>query len=323
LLFHELDKMAKCGAVLALFVLFPLARAQERPSHAERDNKAVYVGLIEDDRHQLANLGPRDFGLVKNRTITPAFVKDASGWKPVKQLNQRVTWTVAFDGKKLGVVVSEPVSGSDTSEKAPGPSDTHSILTPTDKIPEVGKPNGKFNGNFETAVRRPLVVVSEPNFTDPDGWRREGVPDQVAGPVRSSFRGVFQHVRQCDPSGEPLETDWYLSDSEIVVSKAYVSNKGSFIVETQLKHNHCVFNLDGSRLQSLEGDQWFYVAPDRQVTHLGDDWQLVDAGDYDSDRKSEVIFYVAEGRQDFVETEGYILFYDDFRRNVRFTWSDR
>lgn len=321
MLYREIETLTKCGAVVALFLLLPSVSAQK--SAPALSDTAIYVGVIEDDRQQLANLGPTDFDLVKGRTITPAFMRDASGLGPVKRLDHRVTWTVAFDGKKLGEVVSEPIPSSEVSEKTPGPSDVHSILTPADKIPTVGKANGRFNGNFETAVRRPLVVVSQPNFADPDIWRRTNLSDPVGQLVRSSFRSTFRHVRRRDPSGEPLKTDWSPPDSEIVVSKVYGSDKGSFLVETEMRHHRCVFYHDGSRLQSLEGNQWFYVDVDRRVAHLGNDWQFLDAGDYDRDGRSEVIFYVAEGSEDFVETEGYVLFYDDFRRNVRFTWSDR
>jgi hypothetical protein len=315
--------MMRGAATVALCLVSRVAAAQEKPSQVPHNDKAVYVGLIEDDRRQLARLGSKDFDPVSNRTITPVFVRDASGWKPIQQLDQKITWTVAFDGKNLGQVESEPLLPSQARlDKVAGPSSTHSILTPADKIPAVGKAEGKFNGNFETVVRRPLVVVSRPNFNDPDGWKRGIVPDQVTALVRSSFRKVFSHIRQCDASREPLNTDWNFPDSEIVTAKAYSSKKKAFLVETELRHSRCVYDVNGNDLQSLGGNQWFYVAPNRQVMYLGNRWELVDAGDYDGNGESEVIFYLAEGKDDLVETEGYVLFYDDFRRNVRYTWND-
>jgi hypothetical protein len=167
-----------------------------------------------------------------------------------------------------------------------------------------------------------LVVVSKPNFTDPERWKRTKLPDDLVQSIRKVFRDTFHHVRQCDSSGEPLGRDSRVLDSEIGVLKAYGSNKGSFLVETQLTKHRCVFNKDGDNLQLLEGDQWYYVTPTAVVTFLARDWELVDAGDYDGDGKSEVIFYVAESEDDAaVEKEGYILFYDDFQHSVRFTWN--
>jgi hypothetical protein len=315
-------KRISAQILLSLSALSTLA-AQNTDRHRDGAMK-VYVGIIEDDRQQLARLGPKDLGPVKNRVITVAFERNSSGWGEAKPISTSMKWTVVFDGKEIGAVVSEPQPSSEKSETGfPSPLNTQSILTQADKIPTVGKPDGKFNGNFETVVRRPLVVVSEANFADPDGWKRGNLPDGIMESVRSSFRHTFQHLRQCDSAGEPLKTEWSPSDSEIVLSKAYKSNKGSFIAETHIKDNRCAFNQNGSHFQSVAGNQWFYVGADSQPAHLGDDWQLLDSGDYDRDGKSEVIFYVAEGSGDSVETEGYVLFYDDFRSSVRFSWRDR
>src|SRR6266849_8674964 len=315
----------------AVYAVPWLAIAQSIPQPVPHGTEPVYVGLIEDDRRELTRLaegipGPDP---VPNRNITPYFVRDPSGWKPVQQLNQKIKWTIAFDGKNLGEVESEPIPAPQARPKGVwGPLCVHSILTPLSKGSIVGKaegdPRGTFNGNYGVAVRRPFVVVSKRNFSDPDHWKRSKLPDEVMGQVRLAFRGKFSHVRQCDASGEPLKHDFSVPDSEIVVVKAYGSNKGAFVVETQLKNHHCVFNMNGPELQLLEGDQWFYASPSNDVFHLGRDWNLIDAGDYDGDGKSEIIFYIAESEDDCcVATEGYILFWDDFQRNVRFTWSEK
>ena len=198
----------------------------------------------------------------------------------------------------------------------------HSILTPANQVPSIGKPQGRFNGNFGSVVRRPLVVVSEPYFNDPDHWVAKEPSPQAMTEVRESFRKTFRHVRQCDALGEALKEDWKILDSEIVVSKSYGSRKREFLVETKVLHNRCLFNADGDDFQSLGGNQVFYVPPDHGAVFLGLQWEMVDAGDYDGDGKSEVIFYVAEGKDVDVETEGYVLFYDDFRHSVRFVWQN-
>ena len=308
-------------AFLVLYGVLWTNRALSRaPSIGEAG--VVYVGLIEDDRRQLDHLGSHDPTPVSGRTITPAFAKHESGWKAVRDLEEKMIWTVAFDGKDLGRVESEPISPA-TLGKVTGPTNIHSILTPTNDIPVVGKPQARFNGNYGNLVRRPLVVVSRPNFRDPDQWKPREIPARVMEKVRSTFRRAFLHVRQCDSSGEALGVDWSFPDSEIAAKRGYGSNKGAFIVETKLEHDKCVYNVIGNRFQSLGGDQVFYASPNNEVTYLGNDWELVDAGDYGGDGESDVIFYVAEGDSDFeVDTEGYVLFYDDFRRNVRFVWEN-
>jgi len=314
-----------------IFIFAHLAIPQSNPQAGPANSGPVYVGMIEDDRRELTLMGnghlvPGQKSLddpVPGRNITAYFEKDSAGWKQVRQLNQKVRWTVAFDGKNLGQIDSEPMPASESRPKDfPGLLSVHEILAPPAKVAAVGTASGDFNGNWGVNVRRPLVVVSKPNFTDPEHWKRTKLPDDVTQNVRKVFHKTFEHVRQCDSSGEPLSHDSRVADSEIGVLKAYSSNKGSFIVETRLTNHRCVFNMNGADLQLFEGDQWYYVRPAGEVVFLARDWQLVDAGDYDGDGKSEVIFYVAESEDDAgVETEGYILFYDDFQRSVKFTWS--
>jgi hypothetical protein len=320
-LIHRLALLV-CGAALSVVCAsFWLGARQEGPLQ-EQTAKAIYVGVLEDDRGQLNRLGPKDPTPVANRIITPAFEKDGSEWKTVASLNQRITWTVAFDGKKLGEVESEPRSQV-ASEKGGGPTNVQVIQTPRGKIPSIGKPQGRFNGNFGRLVRRPLIVVSRPHFSDPDHWARKEPPPPAVAEVRASFRKTFRHLRQCDASGEALKDDWKIPDSEIVVSKSYGSEKREFLIETRILHNKCLFNADADDFQSLGGNQIFYVAPDdRGAVFLGLQWEMVDAGDYDGDGKSEVIFYIAQGKDVDVETEGYVLFYDHFSHSVRFVWEN-
>jgi len=301
------------------FALWPSSIQGRRPQGHSRD--VVYVGVIEDDRRQLDLQGPKDKTPVSGRIITPLFEKDRSGWKPVRKLNQRVTWTVAFDGKKLGTVESEPIPRA-SLVNVTGPADVHSILTPASEIPVVGKPNGRFGGSSGLPVRRPLVVVSQPYFRDPDKWKPREIPNGVIEKVRSAFHKAFRHLRQCDPSGEALRDDWDIPASEIVVSKSWGSIKREYVVETRVLHNKCLFNTNGEDFQSMGGNQIFFVSADHKVVFLGLQWELLDAGDYDGDGESEVIFQVAEGKDIDIETEGYVLFYDDFRRNVRFVWQN-
>jgi len=309
-----------------------LATRQESPA----DSGPIYVGLIEDDRRELTLLaqghnlpGHNLDDPVPSRNVVPYFVKNGARWEPIRELNQNLKWTIAFDGKNLGQVESQVIPSAQARSKGvSGPQCVHKILTALDKVPQVkmheggpGDPN--FNGNYGVIVRRPLVVVSKPNFADPDRWKRTKLPDEVVPQVRAVFQKTFSHVRRCDSSGEPLAKDSRVLDSEIALLKAYGSNKGSFIVETQLTNHRCVYNMNGAKLQLLEGDQWYYVTPTREVVFLARDWELIDAGDYDGDSRSEVIFYIAEAEADCcVDIIGYVLFYDDFQRSARFAWSE-
>lgn len=308
------------ASLLSLFFLcleVPFGTSQQ-PRLAQQET--VYLGFIQDDRRELAAKGPNDSGLANSRVVIAAFSKEATGWRTLDGLNRNIKWTVAFDGKNLGEVETRP---SPAPEVTVNPNSveasstyTHAvqaILTPTDKIPTVGKPGNKFAGAFGTIVRRPLVVVSPANFSDPDEWKPASAPAELARSIRAAFSQAYTHVRQCDAQGEPLKQDWAIPESELAIVQTYASNKGSFLVETQLKHHHCVFDVSGESLTSLEGTQWFFLGSDGAARGLGNDWQLVDAGDYGADGKSEVVFFSGDSE---TGKEAYILFYDDFRNRV-------
>src|SRR5260221_2205362 len=132
--------IAAATALAVPFVLFRSTVAQQKATQAPDDDQAVYVGLVEDDRRQLAQLGSKDVGLVSNRTVTPAFARDVSGWKPVDHLIRTVRWTIAFDGKNLGELDSEPISEPQAHPNSlKGPLYIHSIDTPRSEERRVGK----------------------------------------------------------------------------------------------------------------------------------------------------------------------------------------
>jgi hypothetical protein len=180
----------------------------------------------------------------------------------------------------------------------------------------MGEPSQKFAGVLAVGpgkVRRPLVVVSSPNFTDPDAWKRAKASAQLTGLVRAAFRREFPHVDNCAPNEGPVIHDYKFPDSDLDLTAEYGSNKRSFLVQVQLKHSGCGYINDPN---DPFVSQWFFVAPDSSVRRLGGFMELLDAGDYDADGKSEVIFFLHQPE----DTDGYVLFYDNFQKRVASTW---
>ncbi len=58
-------------------------------------------------------------------------------------------------------------------------------------------------------------------------------------------------------------------------------------------------------------DAWFVVDPQKSVQFLDTGIWLVDAGDYDNDSKSELVFSI-----DRDNAGGYELFYNDFKKRA-------
>jgi hypothetical protein len=296
-----------------------LALGQE-VSHPKVD--PIYVALLQDDRQELAAKGSNDFAPANTRSVVTAFVAVGGQWKKLDVLKERMKWTVAFDGKDLGEIESEPRPFPEVStDSSPVGSRTylravHAVLTRPEKVPSVGEPQGRFNGAFETIVRRPLVLVSKPNYRDPDNWKPSNVLRDFIKPVQSELARVYSHIRECGSDGEPLTRDWKLPEAALEITKGYESAKHSYLVATHVRDHKCLFAVDGTTLTDLAGMQWFYIDGAKSVRYLGKDWELVDAGDYDATGNSQVIFFSGDA---MTGREEYVLFYDDFRSRV--TWA--
>jgi hypothetical protein len=59
--------------------------------------------------------------------------------------------------------------------------------------------------------------------------------------------------------------------------------------------------------------QWFAATPRGEPIFPGQGMWLVDAGDYDNDGRSELVFAI-----DRANEGGYELFYDDFKKHAVF-----
>lgn len=166
---------------IACLVLLLLSFVSQRATTAKQkaDVDVIYVGILDDAREELRNWKA---GVAEHRIIMPAFERNDGGWKAIKSFEPRqVKWTIAFDGKNLGLVESQSGAPGDqlTSEYSRA---KQTILTPASEIPSVGDPSTKFAGVFSPGpgkFRRPLVAVSRPYFKDPDNWKRKMLPDEI------------------------------------------------------------------------------------------------------------------------------------------------
>jgi hypothetical protein len=278
----------------------------------------VLIGVLEDDRSELVNWKK---GPSKNRVIRPLFEKKGDEWKISTFHPEEIQWTIAFDGKNFGSVKSRPNTKNSSLD-----TDTHVPMPQHGQALTIGKPSEDFSGWQRTLFNRPLVLVSKGNFKDPDEWKPfQPTEDQIRVFI-STFRIEYPKVLNCNENEEPLHDPWPYKDSDINISKVYRSNKADLLVEMFLKGGKCGIN-DGPFQQQL-----FLFRSDKSTTHItlesrkrqlrktgkDDLWSLilVDAGDYDGDGKSEVVFFLSGYNED-----GYAMFYDSFQKSVMWTWS--
>lgn len=285
-----------------VFLAIPVC-SQSRQGDAHNQ---VYVGILDDAREEMVNWKP---GVAQERVVRPVFEKSEKGWMEVdaRFLPQHMMWTVAFDGKNLGTV--------ETQTSSQGFTPVQKILNPHSAIPLVGTPSEQFAGLLggeQTKVRRPLIVVTKPNFHDPDGWKRAKLPDEIGALVRTAFRRDYPHIDRCKDE-EVVQRNWKFPDSALSFPVAYGSNKHSFLVQASLDTGNCGYI---SKPEEPESEPWFFVSSEGSVRRIGSFLTLLDAGDYDNDGRSEVVFLLSQGEN----TDGFVLFDAAFDKPVTFTW---
>jgi hypothetical protein len=215
----------------------------------------------------------------------------------------QVNWTISFDGKQVGQVVSRTPSSFDFYATVGQQTIVGSTTPPT-----IGKPSTDFAGFLGEPVYRPLVAITEPNYRDPDDWKPTQLSLATTAAVRKAFRGRFPKVTNCSQQDIEHAKPWPYTDANIKTNKAYASSRHWFIAEVMLRGGEC----DGPPDEAFTS-QWFVITPGQQVRFLGSNMWLVDAGDYDNDGKSELVFSI-----DDYNRGGYKLFYDDLSKHATF-----
>lgn len=270
------------------------------------------LGILEDI--------PGRFGHKESvRAVRVLFQEDGGEWQPFRsecrdpaclritaaQYPEEVTWTIAFDGKNLGQITTRRASEYKFSIDVGLEEITNSGLAPT-----IGTRSKAYSGFAEVEVYRPLVAVSEPNLTDPERWKPVTLSQEMVATLRQQFRNKFTNVTNCTNPGENTLKPWQYADHDIAMGKAYGSQKGWFIAEMKLTQYRCYSPIDGDGPFAA---QWYVVEPAGTTRFLDSGMWLVDAGDYDADGKSELLFAI--NRYDI---GGYELFYDEFTKHSVF-----
>jgi hypothetical protein len=288
------------------------ANAQKQLATPVGGNSDVYVGILDDAREDLHG----ETEAIERRLVMPAFEKKDGEWRAITHFEIRnVKWTIAFDDKNLGQVESQASSVEADQINSDSSRAKQALVTLPDKVPTVGKRSKEFTGVSSlfglASVRRPLIVVSKPYYRDPDAWKRTQLTEETSRLVRDAFRKQYPHVDRCKDE-KIAEHDWKFPDSALMLPYAYASNKDSFIVAVSLDAGDCGWGGHPDDPTDAFVNQWFLVAADRGVRRIGGFRVLVDAGDYDNDGHSELIFFSTRSEN----SDAYDLLYDGFQKKV-------
>lgn len=295
--------MVRIPFILLAIVVAILPTSQVSGQH-------VILGVLEDSPSS-------HYGDPNSRKVRIVFEKNDTEWtdllvscadehclKEPSKYPRQIDWTVALDGKNVGRVTARIPDGWRLYGNA-----LQEIVS-TGPIPTIGQ---KTNACIDAMVYRPLVANSQPYFKDPESWKPFRLPADTIASVRLAFRKEFPKMCRQDKHDEAkLERFPYL-DGDIADVKAYRSNKGWTLVRLHLPE--AIDCQDTERGFEIT-DKWFTIDPSRSVRYLGDGMSLVDAGDYDNDGRSEVMFCINDDNRG-----GYRLFYDNFKKHAELEYS--
>jgi hypothetical protein len=310
---YRLRLLIQITSVILGVVVITRASAQH-VTNTKEPQANVILGVLEDFPGEYA--GESDF-----RAVRAIFKKVGDDWQafPTKTKSYRdvdalsilypkeMTWTIAFDGRNLGTVTSRTPSHFKFYSEI-----GIEEITSQNQVPTVGMKSVDYSGYLHKPVYRPLVTVSRPNVSDPEQWKRAQLSQELIGAARQQFRVKFPKVTNCRNPKENIARPWKYRDEDIQVTKAYASKDKWSLIELNLTGNAC----DGEQdFQEAFHGQWYVIEPSGVVRFLGADMWLVDAGDYDNDGKSEVLFSIAGDNRG-----GYRLFYRNFTKSAEFAF---
>lgn len=249
--------------------------------------------------------------------VRPMFFKEGGSWHALGNdtasrtlAKLRMSWTVAFDGRDLGEVSTVDPETADPNSWAYSRDRLLSISGRS--VPKVPNKAKLFGGWCAVPSARPLVVVSRPNFKDPDGWR----PSELDQAVRTRLFPLFQEqagkTAPICPGNSDSSVGYSYRAADLRVERGYRNRRGYLLATIYLNPA-----LDSCGWPYPDGSSWdsvtFLLRPD--PVYLGRNLSLVDAGDYDNDGESELLFWSSSYNSD-----GYTLYCGECKTPVDFRW---
>jgi hypothetical protein len=272
----------------------------------------VVVGVLENP--QCARTERPDTLVVR-----ALFAKTGAEWtaldsrKTFEQLVSReMSWTISFDGRNLGSIR--------TLDRRPEIEDDRAFvrdrtleLVAGGQPPRRPNPAGRFNGWCNPVPNRPLIVVSATNFQDPEGWKPFSHGRSVLDTLLPAFRAAVGSISVCPGDAENFDNarPFRFTARDLRIVHAYRNRVGRSVVGIEFADTEQLCQDPTTHSYSTH---WFLLSGGPVL--LGAGLQLVDAGDYDGDGESEVVFAYSGYNRD-----GYTLFTDAFRKRAEVRWS--
>lgn len=281
----------------------------------------VLVGVLE---HELPRSAwARGDELARLRVT---FKHSAAGWQAMpheahdREALQRLptaypaeaNWTIAFDGRSIGTVTTR------RKKRYKYYGEVGLVEVTSKNVPKVGvaSAHSPFALADGEPAYRSLVAISNGHFNDPDLWKREKPGVKALSLALAALRKRLPAVVPCSRSGSALPPRKY-ADDEVKTVESHRSKDDAHVVSLLIVPKRAVTCEPGDSPDADTLVHTFGIAFSGEVTFLGTALTLVDAGDYDGDSHSELVFFRSESDNH----EGYLLVADQFHLRIEFNWN--
>lgn len=272
----------------------------------------VMLGALEETEKSYVN----ERGILQARLL---FVNNNSDWKAVDNVEEankldtrEIVWTVAFDGKNLGnIKTKDPNPKNEFEGGWTFPRDKYHLIINPERAPNIKNINKQFGGWMLEPKNRPLVLISKPNYKDPEEWKQFKPTVNYTQQLYPYVKDVIKTAYHCKgaPNWDAVPIEFKHDDLELY--KSYRNNKGEMLIAIGIARRH-IKDCDGP-LRPEDSPNWVFLG--KTTKFIGNELELLDAGDYDADNKSEFIFWHSGYNED-----GYTLFDKDFTERVDYYW---
>lgn len=179
----------------------------------------------------------------------------------------------------------------------------------SDNIPEMGTPSTEFGSFVAGKLRRPLVATSLPTLGHSTVWRSAKVSPRIRHLAYSAFRSRFSKICKIDESDQL--TPYSYREQELRIH-LYSSEKAESVMSVALDYMYDC-QTEGS---ASPATATFVINKAGELRFLGQRLQFIDAGDFEGDGQTEVLFaYSGDNRG------GYVLFSSTWHEQARFVFS--
>jgi hypothetical protein len=273
----------------------------------------IHLGIIEETSSPCDDKSLSMESPPIARVVRPLFSKEGERWIQESRINSPMNWTMAFDGKTLGQISTKgPFKSGVAKEK--NSYNLQEIEIKKTKLPSIENQKNKFGSStFVSNIKfRPIAVVSEPNFKDPQKWKKSFLEKTYENSLREAFVKSFPKATNCDlKTGKVVP--WQLQSAQVKILSSFKSNINKYLLEAKSTGWICSkFKEVGDEDDdpaSPSRSQWFYIDGQSVPRLLDGGLQLVDAGDYDGDGQSELLFQK-------IINNSYILYWQNFEKKI-------